>query len=83
MDQRITIDPNVHFGKPCVRGTRIPVVAVLELLAEGLTFEHILADYYPDLSAEDIQTCIRFAIELAENTKRFTSRRRRRAMVEL
>jgi uncharacterized protein (DUF433 family) len=67
MDDRITIDPNIHFGKPCVRGTRIPVVAVLELVAEGIGFDQIRADYYPDLSVHDIQACIRFAIELTEN----------------
>ena len=67
MVERITIDPNIHFGKPCVRGTRIPVVAVLELVAEGIGFDQIRANYYPDLSVEDIQACIRFAIELTEN----------------
>lgn len=67
MSERIAIDPSVHFGKPCVRGTRIPVVAVLELLAEGIGFEQIRTEYYPDLSVDDIQACIRFAIELADN----------------
>lgn len=66
MHERISVDPNIHFGKPCVTGTRIPVVDVLELLAEGLTFPQILEDYYPDLSSEDLQACIRYAIELAE-----------------
>lgn len=66
MHERISVDPNIHFGKPCVTGTRIPVVDVLELLAEGLTFPQILEDYFPDLSSEDLQACIRYAIELAE-----------------
>lgn len=61
---RITVDPKVHFGKPCVAGTRITVQNVLELLDEGLTFDQIIHDYYPDLSVEDIRACIQYAIAL-------------------
>jgi uncharacterized protein (DUF433 family) len=61
---RITVDPNIHFGKPCVAGTRIPVVNVLELVREGISFEKIKQDYYPDLAAEDIQACVQYAIEV-------------------
>ena len=64
MTERITIDPNVHFGKPCVTGTRIPVQSVLELVSEGIPFEKIIQDYYPDLQLEDIRACIRYAIEV-------------------
>jgi len=64
MAERIEVNPKVHFGKPCVAGTRIPVVAVLELVHEGLPFERIIADYYPDLSPDDIRACIRYAIEV-------------------
>ena len=64
MTERITIDPNVHFGKPCVTGTRIPVQSVLELVSEGIPFEEIIQDYYPDLQLEDIRACIRYAIEV-------------------
>ncbi len=59
---RISVDPTIHFGKPCVAGTRITVQSVLELLNEGLSFETIIQDYYPDLSIEDIQACIQYAI---------------------
>ena len=59
MTDRIEINPNIHFGKPCVAGTRIPVIDVLELLQEGLSFHEILADHYPDLDAEDIRACLR------------------------
>jgi len=59
--QRINIDPNVHFGKPCVAGTRIPVMDVLELVSEGLPFEQIVQDYYPDLDRDDVRACIRYA----------------------
>ncbi len=62
--ERIVVDPKVHFGKPCVAGTRIPVQSVLELLGEGLTFEEIIQDYYPELTVEDIRACMRYAIAL-------------------
>ena len=61
---RITVNPKIHFGKPCVAGTRITVQSVLELLNEGLTFTEIIQDYYPDLQVEDIRACIRYAIAL-------------------
>lgn len=64
MLNRITVDPNIHFGKPCIAGTRIPVQSALELLNEGLSFEEIIKDYYPDLTVEDIQACIEYAIAL-------------------
>ena len=67
MSERISTDPNVHFGKPCVAGTRIPVVDVLELVEEGLSFQKIIEDFYPDLTPEDVRACVRYAIELAEN----------------
>jgi uncharacterized protein (DUF433 family) len=63
MRDRIAVSPNVHFGKPCVAGTRIPVQNVLELVREGLSFSQIIADYYPDLEVEDIQACIQHAID--------------------
>ncbi len=65
--ERITVDPNVHFGKPCVAGTRIPVEDVLELINEGMTFEEIIRDYYPELTIEDIQACIQYAIALVSS----------------
>jgi uncharacterized protein (DUF433 family) len=64
MINRIVIDPTVHFGKPCVAGTRITVESVLELLDEDLPFERIIEDYYPDLTTEDIRACIQYAIAL-------------------
>jgi len=62
--ERIAVSPNIHFGKPCVTGTRITVQNVLELLNEGLTFEQVIRDYYPDLTVEDIRACLRYAIAL-------------------
>ncbi|MEW5986751.1 MAG: DUF433 domain-containing protein [Chloroflexota bacterium] len=56
---RIAVDLRIHFGKPCVAGTRITVQSVLELLNEGLTFKEITRDYFPDLTNEDIRACVR------------------------
>lgn len=64
MQERIAVNPNIHFGEPCVSGTRIPVLSVLELVSEGLSFEEIIQDYYPDLEIEDIRACIQYAIEV-------------------
>ena len=61
---RIQISPNIHFGKPCIVGTRIPVQAVLELVREGVSFESIIRDYYPDLQVDDIKACVQFAIDV-------------------
>jgi uncharacterized protein (DUF433 family) len=64
MSEKVTVNPNVHFGKPCVAGTRIPVQSVLELVREGVSFEEITRNYYPDLSIEDIRACIQHAIDV-------------------
>jgi uncharacterized protein (DUF433 family) len=64
MKERIAVDPSIHFGKPCVAGTRVPVLNVLELVGEGLSFQAIIQDYYPDLQAEDIRACIRYAMDV-------------------
>ena len=62
--QRIWIDPQRCFGKPCIRGHRIWVSLILDLLAAGMTTEEIIADY-PGLTAEDIQACIAYGAEMA------------------
>ena len=64
MTNRIAVNPAIHFGKPCVAGTRITVQDVLELINEGLSFEEIIRDYYPDLGIEDIRACLQYAIDL-------------------
>lgn len=64
MINRITVNPTIHFGKPCVAGTRITVQSILELLNEGITFGEIIQDYYPDLTIEDIRACLSYAIAL-------------------
>ena len=61
---RITVNPRIHFGKPCITGTRITVQNILELLDEGITFDEIINTYYHDLVVEDIRACIQYAIAL-------------------
>jgi len=65
---RITIDPRIRSGKPCIKGTRIAVADVLDYLGGGMTATEILDDF-PDLKAEDIQACLTFA---AERERRLT-----------
>ena len=62
--QRITIDPEICHGKPCIRGLRYPVEMILELLSSGMETNEILEDY-EDLKKEDIQACLIFATELS------------------
>ena len=57
---RITIDPEQCGGRPCIRGMRIRVVDVLDLLANGLTSPQVLAEL-PDLELEDIRACLQYA----------------------
>ena len=62
---RITIDPNMCFGKPCIRGMRYPVVILLELLSSGMTHAEILEDY-PDLEEDDLRAVLAYAVKLAQ-----------------
>ncbi|TKB90739.1 MAG: DUF433 domain-containing protein [Nitrospira sp.] len=58
--ERITVNPEQCGGRPCIRGMRIRVVDVLDLLAAGLSQQQVLGEL-PDLEAEDISACLRFA----------------------
>ena len=62
--QRISIDPNVCFGKPCIRGTRIWVSLILDFMANGMGIEEILAEY-PQLKEEDVRAAIAYGAEMA------------------
>ena len=62
--ERISIDPQICGGKPCVKGTRIWVSMILDFLAEGVTEAEILLDY-PQLQSEDIRACVAYAAEIA------------------
>lgn len=61
---RITVDPAICHGKPCIRGLRYPVETILELLGGGMSFGDILADY-PDLEADDIRAACAYAARLS------------------
>jgi uncharacterized protein (DUF433 family) len=61
---RISIDPNICFGKPCIRGTRIWVSLILDFLASGETTEQIL-EAYSQLTADDIRAAIAYGAEVA------------------
>ena len=61
--KRISIDPNVCFGKPCIRGTRIWVSLIVDNLAEGISEKEILAAY-PQLHPEDIRAALAYAAEM-------------------
>ena len=62
--KRISIDPNICFGKPCIRGTRLWVSLILDWLANGVTVDELLADY-PQLVLSDIYAAIAYGAELA------------------
>jgi uncharacterized protein (DUF433 family) len=62
---RITIDPAICHGKPCVRGLRYPVETLLELLSSGMTIDEILIDY-EDLEREDLLAVFAFAARLTQ-----------------
>lgn len=61
---RISIDPNICFGKPCVRGHRIWVSLVLDLLASGSSVKEVLEDY-PGLVEEDVLACLAYGAEMS------------------
>lgn len=61
---RISVDPNVCFGKPCIKGTRIWVSLILDFLADGMSFEEIIEDY-PHLTIDDIRAAIAYGAEMS------------------
>lgn len=65
---RITIDPLICHGKPCVRGLRYPVESLLELLSSGMTIDEILADY-EDLEREDLLAVLAYATRLVQTRR--------------
>ena len=65
---RIVVDPDVLVGKPVVKGTRISVELVVDLLARGYTKEQVL-EQYDHLTAEDVQACLAYAAEILQSEK--------------
>jgi uncharacterized protein (DUF433 family) len=70
LSERVVIDPQVLAGKPVIRGTRLAVEFILELLAAGQSESEVLANY-PGLSREDILACLSYASYLAHEYKAF------------
>ncbi len=64
MLERITISPEICHGKPTIRGSRLLVTTVLELLASGMTYQELLSDY-SNLELADIQACLSYAAQLS------------------
>ncbi|MBN1936083.1 MAG: DUF433 domain-containing protein [Anaerolineae bacterium] len=62
--KRISVDPNVCFGKPCIRGTRIWVALILDFLATGMTIEEIIQEY-PQLTPQDIYAALAYGAEMS------------------
>jgi len=67
--ERIYVDPNVCHGQPCVKGTRIMVYLILELLEAGVGAEEIIRDYYPQIAKQDIEACLHYAASLIRETE--------------
>jgi len=62
--QRISVDPNVCFGQPCIRGSRIWVSLLLDFLASGMSHQDVLTEY-PQLTEEDIRAAIAYGAEMS------------------
>ena len=60
---RVSIDPNICFGKPCIRGTRLWVALILDFLASGMTIGEFLAEY-PQLVADDVRAAIAYGANI-------------------
>lgn len=70
LEARITSNPKQCGGRPCIRGMRIRLADILEMLAEGVRVDEIMADF-PDLESEDIQACLLFAAKRADIVRLF------------
>jgi uncharacterized protein (DUF433 family) len=71
--ERIVVDPGVMTGKPIIKGTRLTVDHVIELLAEGWTTEQVI-DEYPGVTADDVGACLAYASELIRTEKVYPAR---------
>lgn len=69
LSDRISVDPKICHGQPCIKDTRIMVYLILELLEAGLTPEQIMQDYYPQLVKQDIEACLHYAANLIRDTE--------------
>ncbi len=67
--ERISVDPNVCHGQPCIKGTRVMVYLILELLETGLSADQIIQQYYPQLTKQDIEACLHYAATLIRDSE--------------
>jgi uncharacterized protein (DUF433 family) len=67
MDNGIEATPDICHGQPCIKGTRIMVYIIIELLESGLTPDNIIKDYYPNITKEDIKQCLHYAATLIKD----------------
>ena len=66
---RVIVDPKICHGQPCVKGTRIMVYLVLELVEAGIGLEQITNEYYPQLTKQDIEACLHYAASLIRDAE--------------
>ena len=66
--ERITVNPNICFGKPCIRGHRIWVSLILDMVAGGISFAEIM-DNYPGITEEDIRACVAYGAEMTRERR--------------
>ena len=71
MFERISIDPEIMCGKPCVKGTRIPIYIILNLMAAGYSIEHVLITY-PKLTEQDVLAAISYAGSITEHEESYS-----------
>jgi len=67
--EQITVDPHICHGQPCIKGTRILVHLILELLETGLTPDQIIKDYYPQITRKNIEACLHYAATLVRDSE--------------
>ncbi|EKD23001.1 MAG: hypothetical protein ACD_83C00113G0003 [uncultured bacterium] len=64
---QIIIDPKICHGKPCIKGTRIMVETILDLVGQGLSFDQIIADYYPELTKSQLKSALEYSASILTN----------------
>lgn len=64
---QITFDPNLYYGKPVIKGTRIPVYCIVELVAQGIDFQTIVDKHYPSISLRAVKECLQLATILLKD----------------
>jgi uncharacterized protein (DUF433 family) len=69
---RISIDPNICFGKPCIRGTRIWVSLLLDFLADGMSVQEVIEEY-PHLKTEDVRAALAYGAEMSSGRYPFAA----------